>query len=317
MPTSQQYRLHGILAGGTWIGELEDTTPASNVELITAYAGGSITPSFRGAQGAKPDISFTTPQIKTILDACTDGDGISCKDYSGGNVDLFYRAADPFGANEAIGSSVHEVVRARRAMLVWTEISAKQGADATIQCRLIPTITGTDIPLLGIGSQTIAANVNVAEKYTLGPVEINGAGSFLDGVQGWSFAQSFSIEPTASDGDIYPSIVSLQRGDPILSIDMSDLGLWADHGVTGTALTAIQACLRKRNVDQAANYADASEVHIVFTANDNPAGFIYVDQSSGGVGDWASVGLKLALRRSAVGTTHPLAVATTSAIAVT
>jgi len=318
MATIARYVLHGILLpGATWVTELADVTAAANVELLTGYAGGAVTPSFRGAQGARPDVTFSTPQIKTILDQCTDGDGVSMADYNEANVDLYYRLATAFGSRGAITDAEHLVVRARRSMMIWTQLEAKQGQPASIQCRIIPTFDGTNIPIVGIGSQTIPANLNVAEQFTLGPVELQGSGAWIDGVQGWTFAQGLEPDVDASDGDIYASHAGLGRGDPILTIDTPDVGLWEEYGVTGVALTALAAHLRKRNVDLAANHADATECHIKLSATDDPCGFVHVVDSKGGVADKATLGLRCALRRSVVGTTHPLTVATASAIALT
>ncbi|HUX17449.1 MAG TPA: hypothetical protein VMW52_13310, partial [Phycisphaerae bacterium] len=245
MGTSVQYVLHGILLpGATWITELSDLTPAANVDLLTAWAGGAVTPSFRGAQGATPDVTFSTPQIKTILDECTDGDGVSIADYSASNVDLYYRKATAIGSRGLIGAAEHLVVRARQSMMIWTQLEAKQNGVASIQCRLVPTFDGTNIPIIGIGSETIALNLNVTQQYTLGPVKLNGGA--VDGVQGWSFAQGLDPNIKASDGDIYASFAGLRRADPILTIDTPDVGLWETHGVTGTVLTALVAYLRKR-----------------------------------------------------------------------
>ena len=104
MGTTSQYYLHGVLLGGaTWVPVLSDATPAANVDFLTEWAGAAVTPSFTGAQQAIPDVTFTTSEIKTILDACTDGDGVSIKGYSSTQIDLCYRLATNFGSREACG----------------------------------------------------------------------------------------------------------------------------------------------------------------------------------------------------------------------
>jgi len=311
--TTLQYYLHGILLDATWIGELTDVTPAANVELITKYAGAAIVPSFRGAHGAKPEITFRTPAIKTILDLCTDGDGISLKDYNDKNVDLYYRLASNFGTRAAIGEASHLLVRAKRSMLYWTRIEARQNQIAEIECRVVPTFDGTNNPLAGLGSQTIPADVLAPSQWTLGPVKANG--SFIDGVQGWTLEQNHELNEKASDGQTFLTFVGIRRCDPVLSIDTPDLSYWVTPGTDGVQLTALLAYLTKKSSDGTTNVADAAEEHIKFSNNDSPCGFLVPNQGSAGVQQEASLGLRANLRISTGTTLHPLAVDTAAAIA--
>ncbi|MHC4179687.1 MAG: hypothetical protein ACYSWU_19415, partial [Planctomycetota bacterium] len=124
--TADQYILHGILLPGPlWITQLEDATPAANIEHLTSYGGGATTPSFRGGNVAVPDIRFTTTQIKSILDECTDGDGVSIADYSASDVDLFFRKMDNFQTTETIATAAHMRIRASQSMMYWERIEAR------------------------------------------------------------------------------------------------------------------------------------------------------------------------------------------------
>lgn len=311
--TTKQYILHGILLPGpTWITQLEDTTPAANIAYLTSYGGGATTPSFRGGNSAIPDIRFTTTQIKTILDECTDGDGVSVADYSAGDVDLFYRAMDNYQTTEAIANLTHLRLRASQCMMYWERIEARQGQVATIACRIVPTWDGTNLPLTGLGSQAISAEGLVSDQFTLGPVKVNGTD--IDGVQGWTLDQGWGEQITASDGQIYPTFAALRRGDPVLNVDTPDLDQWASSGVTGLSVTALIAFLTHKSSTGVANVANATETHISFTANDNPAGLATVENSSGGADGVASASLRIGLRISTATTLHPLAVDTTAAI---
>ena len=314
MALTKQYYLHGLyLNEATYIPVVSDLTPAANVEYLTEYAGAAVTPSFRGGQSAIPDVTFTTSEIKAILDLCTDGDGVSIADFNASQADLLYRRGDNYGSRDAIGDGTALVVRARKPAMVWTRIEARQGQDGTIQVRLIPTWDGTNDPLVGVGSQSIGANLNVGVKFTLGPVSINGSG--VDGVSGWTLEQGLDLNIKAADGEIFPRFVGLRRSDPVLTVDTPDLDLWETYKVMGTQMTALIAYLRKRAADTVANVANATAEHIKFTATDNPCGMVTCEQSSGGVTDEASLSLRCALRRSVVGTTHPLTVSTAAAIA--
>jgi hypothetical protein len=315
MPGSNnQYILHGILLDGpTWIGQLEDVTPAQNVDELISYAGGATVPSFVGGNQVLPRIEFSTTQIKTILDTCTSGDGVSCKDYSAANVDLFYRKLDNFGTTDAIGTASHLRIRAVRSLMYWTRIEARQGAPATIDVVIVPTYDGSNKPLQGLGAQTIAANINVADQFTLGPVKLNG--SWIDGVQGWTFDQGLSELLTPSDGQVHATFCGLHRSQPVLTIDTPDLGQWPTLDDPGLSVTALIAFLTKKHATALSNVADATVEHIRFTAQDNPAGLAYIDRSTGGGNGPATAPLRIPLRISTSSTLHPFAVSTGAAIA--
>lgn len=308
-----QYILNKILLpGAVSINCLEDAAPAANIEFLTSYGGGATTPSFRGANSAVPDITFTTTAIKQILDVCSDGDGVSVHDYSAGDIDLFYRKMDKFQTTEAIGNAVHQRIRASQSMLYWTRIEARQGRPATIACRILPTYDGTNLPLVGLGGQVIAAQGLVGDQFTLGPVKLNG--TFVDGMQGYTLDQGWGEQVTAGNGLIYPEFVGLRRGDPVLTLDTPDLAHWDTSGGAGLSVTALLAYLTKMSATGAANVADATAEHIKFTGNDNPCGLATVENGSGGGDEPASVSLRIGLRINAGATLHPLAVDTTSAI---
>ncbi|HUX14942.1 MAG TPA: hypothetical protein VMW52_00630, partial [Phycisphaerae bacterium] len=276
MGTTNQWYLHGLLLpDASWIGQLEDTTPASNVEYITSYAAGAVVPSFRGGRGAVPDITFTTPQIKKILDAC----GFTGAGYSASYIDLFYRKAKNLNSREPIASEVHQVVRARRCLLYWQTLRASQGQPATLACRILPTFDGTNPPLAGVGSQAIAANLLVSEEFTLGPTKLNG-GAWVDGVQEFTLELNPQMNEKASDGQVYPTFAGIRQHDPVITLRGPDVEYWNTIGVAGLQITALASYLRRMQPDQNAAYSDASAQHVKLTGKDNPCGMASLENTT-------------------------------------
>ena len=309
MGSSNEYYLHGILLpGGTWISSLTDTTPKAAVQHITEFAPSAIVPSFRGGYGARPEISFTTPQIKTILDTC----GLVGADLSASNVDLFYKRATNLGTREAIADLDHLRIRCVRSMLVWDRISARQGQLATVSCRLVPTYDGTNAPLQPTGGVAITAEIKTADFFTLGPVAINGTN--VDGAIEWDLNLNLTYKEQASEGEPYLSYFGVHRHDPVLTVTPEDLGYWATIDVTGLTMTALVAYLRKLDADDVGPLADGTAEHIKFTAEDNPCGLATLDDTSGGIDDTGNVPIRCALRLSDVTSGHVLAESTASAI---
>lgn len=309
MTMAAKYYLHGIqLPDGTWITQLTDTTPTPNINYLTEYSAGEVVPSFRGAQGAKPEITFTTPQIKTILDAC----GMIGASQAAGNVDLYYREAVNLGTRTAIAVAQHMRLRCVKAFLHWTRISAQQDQPATIACRLVPTFDGTTVPLVAISNAAIAAQGLASEQYTLGPVQLNAAA--IGGVTGWDLELNPTLSEEASDGEDFLSWVGVERHDPVLSVTPRRLADWATAGLSGLALTAAVFYLRKRQPDLVRVYTDATAGHIKFSAVDNPCGMATIEQITGGAPQPAQGRLRCGFRISTAATAYPLTVDTASAI---
>lgn len=309
--TTKRYWLHGLLINATWVPVLQNADPALNLEYVIKRAGAAVTISFVGARQAAPSIPFATSAIKTILDLCTDGDGVSISNQSANNIDLCFRRGTNFASRSAIDAGDSLIVRADTACLVWTAIEATE-EQAIIECEVHPTYDGTNLPLIGVGSQNIAAHQNVGDEFGLGPVKLNGA--FIDGVSRWRLDQQLEMDKAFGSGSAYPTFAGLKHTAPLLTVDTPDLDLWDTHD-QGTQATALIAFLRKLNPDVVGYIAEATAENISLTANDNPCGGIFVENSSGGIEDPASLSLRVQLRRSAVATTHPLAVDTTAAIA--
>jgi len=295
--------LYGVaLPSGALISELTDCTPKANVEVLTAMCAGDVVPQFIGGQGARPQIDFRSPQIKTILDAC----GLYGYDASAGNTDLHYRSGTNLSTRAATGLRI----RCVRALLYWAQIQARHGGLADVGCTLVPTYDGTNAPMTPAGAITIPGMSALPQQYfTLGPVVING--SPVAGVTDWSLDLGVKTNIEATDGESYPSWCGIESHTPVLTVNTRTLGCWATVGVGGLALISLAFYLRKKRLDNAGCEENVSAVHIKFTAT---TGVVYIDQSSGGVDGPAGGSLKIHLRRASPSATHCLAANTASAI---
>jgi hypothetical protein len=303
MITQLEYLWGLSLPNSAMITELVDCTPKPAVELLSALCAGDVVPQFVGGHGAQPQVDFRSPQIKTILDAC----GLYGYDTSAGNTDLHYRAGTNLSTRAAIGLRV----RCLRALLHWTQISARQKGAAEISCSLIPTFDGTNAPLSVAGSSAVPVLGALPQQYyTLGPVVVNGAA--LAGVSDWSLDLGVKTNVEAADGESYPSWCGVESHSPVLTVNCRAIGAWYTAGMGGTALTSLAFYLRKKRLDNMACEENATAVHIKFTA---AKGLLYVDQLGGGADGPASCTVKIYLRRAAPADIHCLAVDTASVIA--
>lgn len=263
MSISNVYRMHSIDLGSGSITQLTDLNLNTGIAELVVAPSGDVAPGFTGINEGRPEMSFSTQQLKTILDECTQ-DGISA-DLSGGNVDAFYRIADPFGQLTAEASSAHMRARcASNSMLCWSTIRANQGGLADVSCRLVPIMIDSNAPMQVAASQAIATAASVQELFTLGPVKLNG--SFVSGVQDLTIDSGISVRVLADSGSPWPTFVHVDAVAPRIRFTTAEAGILATLGVTGTPLTALIVYLRKKAAGGAvANVADATAEHIGFT----------------------------------------------------
>jgi hypothetical protein len=304
MSVDSLHYLHGLnLAGGTFLSQLEDTTPASVTQMLTGYAAGHPQPLFQAVASQKPEIAFTTPQLATLL-AATGIFGTALE----GNTDLYYKAGVRGGYRVAAASEAHQRFRAVRSFLYPTRISVSHQQVAQASCRIKLLYDGSNSPLVALGSLALAGTPTAAEQYTLGPVEVNGV--TFDGEQSLELDFSPQIDEVGDQGDIWDSWCSGATINPTLTFRSTKLETWATYGLVGSAITSLRFWLKRKQPD-AANYADGSSQHIRFVLNGG--GVLVPQQTSAGGNRFAETGVMIA-PRSTDSTVNVFTIATAVAI---
>ena len=280
--------LHGIaFSGGGFLSEVTDLTPATNLDELIGYASGYPDPLFVANRMVKPDVRFSTPQLKTILDLCG---STFIADLSGGNTDLYYKLATNLGVRVADATTSHNRIRMATGAMYWEEIGAVHGQDATMTARIVPIYNGTNNPFVPAGSLALAGTPAAASFYTLGPVAINAA--TLNGVKSWRLNLGLQVLEESSGGDVYTTFCGIGQRAPVLEITSLEVGAWASYGLNGTAVSSLAFSLRKKSAD-GGNIADGTTGHIVFSAS---YGKIDVINTSGSGNTPATTTLRIPLR---------------------
>jgi hypothetical protein len=296
-----------VLSNGDVIDQLTDTNPTTNVNRLAQWAAGDPIPTAQIGFGAAPEVTFTTPQVKTILDAC----GLYGLDMSAGNADLYYRKAVAYGTRETLAAEAHVRLRAVQALLLWDTITCRKGGLAEISCRIIPTYDGSTAPLVPLSSQAIPTCGAATEFFGMGPIELNTTN--LSELEEWTFNLNPEAQVKVFAGEDYPSHVHVARHAPELNITTSDLDYWETIGVGGLNLTSVEAWLRKRQANSVQSVADGTAEHIKITG---ALGLATTGGSSGGAdSDPATMTINAALRAADCSAANAATISTASAIA--
>lgn len=264
------YYPHAIYVPGictiTQIGDQMEV--GHNFQDLTEFSASQVGPQFTGSHMAAPDNRFSTTQIKSVLDACTEYN-IS-RDLSGTTASVQYKAGKNLnhrmaddnggaGGNHLFGNMQEN------AMLAWESISARQDGTAEIRCRIgavYKVSTGAD-PLVFTSTNDITVASDVAHLFTLGPAKLNG--SFIEGVEEADVENNIEYEEASGDGDNFLTYLGIRRYRPVFTFRTRNSSYLTTYGTRGTALSSFSFWLRKK-LASAINVADATEEHILFTA---------------------------------------------------
>lgn len=262
--------LHGILNGSTFISEFTSQEVSPSIQTIIATAAGQVYPQFASVARVVPMKRFTTPQIKTVLDA-TGVDGIA--DWSGSNTDLYFKATADQSNRGASASNLHHRFRSPKAFLVLERITASHdGGDAQAQCVIYCSYDGTNAPLAYTGSVALSGTPATDEHFTIGPQFLNS--SELDGPQSLDIDWRQNILQAGGSGDLYNTFHAQLQSAPIATIDVTPSGIWS----AGLAFDITSCSMYLRKKGRTGNVANATAEHIKFSI---PDGLACIGRSGG------------------------------------
>lgn len=306
MGVSSVWFLHGVkFPGAQFLSQLDDAQASPKINELVAYAAGYPDPLFLAEEGSVVEQTFTTTQIKTILDLCGAG-GIA--DLSAGNTDLFYKLGTNLGVRAADASTVHQRMRMTTGAMYWNDISVEHQKTARLGGRIVPIFNGTNSPLIPAGGLALSGTPTSAELYTLGPLEING--SELPGVGRMRIGLELKLMELGAGGDLYTTFCAVELRAQYIEAESLEVGAWNTFGLDGLAVSSVVGYLRRKTAD-GGNVANGTASHISVTGS---AGRCAIQNTRGGGNKPASTTLRISLRTTAAGTAV-FAINTATAIA--
>lgn len=287
------YYLHGIvLPSGALLGQLTDTSPAINSQLVDAYTSGFPQPLFRAIASQKFQVSFTSYAIGQLLNLiATDTNSRPwAANLSAANVDLLYKRGRDLGLRYGAADPNHVRLRVPRCMLYWDTITGPHQGDATIAANIIPTYDGTNPPIIPAGTVTLSGTPAVDERYTMGPVWLN-ASTSIESEQSFSVQSGAQREEAGSKGLVWDTYTAIKTLDPQAQITALGPPM-AGLAAAGTAITQLDCWLRAKSQD-GHNVADGSASHIKIAM---PYGIMLAEGVSGGGNNPAQTTLRGSIR---------------------
>ncbi len=285
MSTDAVYTLGAVAVSGSSAFNLDGVESGNADTGLTRNAlegGGQPYPSWICTLESKPTIPLTVSDMKTLLDVVNPLSGFAFPQttvYT--TTDFFFTKLAASGTRA--GSSAHVRARLAEGFFVLNSISVAQGGHATASVTIYPTYDGTNLPFAYATTASLPHTPTVDELFTLGPVKING--TTLSNVTGWTLELNPQVVVPLSDGDLYPTQISLMKVTPKFTVTTTDVAALSTYTLTGTAQTssATEFFLRKLT-KHGTRVADATEEHIMFALSSSQ-GQIYTTGAGGSNND--------------------------------
>lgn len=258
MALTNTSQLYAVKLGSSLFHMLGDATLSSNVQDLIETPVGATMPLFNSALQERPDIGFSTHQIKSALALL----GVAGGD--AGIARLFGRRIANKTGPVAVASSVHHSWTASASMGVINTISASNRQKATAQVRVIMLKNGATAALVYAGNGAVDAFTTAIENYVLGPILVNG--TILEGTNDFSLSFNPRVSEPDDDYETEPVFAAVEATQPMISFSTTAKSIWALHN---TQFLTAGGPLKVNLIQQIQNgkrEADTALKHILFTA---------------------------------------------------
>lgn len=254
--------LHGLVSTSPsfFLSQIHSSRLSTEIEQSIAAAAGVPFPQFVANTGQRPNITFETSQLATLLGQT----GLSGVDLTAGTTSLYLKKAKQLARREANASTVHTRFLAEQCGLFWTTITARNRGRATASCVLKIPYDGSNEPIVPAGSVALAGTSTASEWFVAGPVKLNGVQ--FQGVQEITIDSGLRFIEAGSDSDLYDTFVAVEQVAPTITIRTLDATVLSTMGLNGAAVGGSGFVVYLKAATSGANYASAgSSAHIKFS----------------------------------------------------
>jgi hypothetical protein len=261
----KKYSIHGVkLLGGVPLTLSQLTTRTVNPKPTVIYnsGAGQFSPSFAAVAGVEPEVTLDTTEIARILAAVPvlTGLGIAAgRTYTG--AEIYYEGKEDMGGRVGNLLSFKHVVS--KAMLVTRTITVEQRGEARASMTMLALSTdGSTSPMTDVDLVTAPNPIFATEKFTLGPVLINGVR--VNGVVGVTIDFGLEIVASMEAGETFPKFATINRLEPRITLRTNDVSLLTSFPLTGTNLATGAIVYLRKFQQSSIVYPDNQAQHVSF-----------------------------------------------------
>lgn len=255
MAVPKVFKLSAIVINSTQINVLDNANLDPEFEMAMERAAGEVSPSHVAIMSMAPSISFRTKEVAKVLGVVSPLTGLC---FPTGTVVCYF--AQKGKCAPTLGNGNHVSATFTSGLVVVESISADQAGDAVLEGKIYAIWDETDPIVQFSNSANLPSNITVSEKFTLGPVNINGTA--IDDVQSVRWEFSPQVERTSATGQAYPTMVNLETISPVVRVGILDASRLNTY-VLGLAqsASATNSYLRKL-ANMGSRVADGTAQHV-------------------------------------------------------
>lgn len=256
----KSYVLYAVSINGTLIDGITRQHIGAGLSKIKNFNDGSADVRFVATMSRRTTIEFATRAVaKALAVVGARGAAISS------NITLFFQKNADSG--ERSSGSAHLKVVLTSGLIIPQTLRASQDGEAEISYQIIPVSSdGTTDPLTFTDSQALAGTPNSGEKFTVGPVTLNGTD-----IEAQSIEINFgiSVETRSHSGFHLPIQANIKTVAPTLTVATKDLSKISTFGLSGTAQSATDTLVYLRKIDEnGIRVANATAEHVKISIDD-------------------------------------------------
>lgn len=254
MSATNQFQLYAVKSGSTVIHQLADATLSRNVQEIVETPVGGVLPLFTGEVGQRPDLTFSSHQLKTLVTL------LGLLGANTGIVKLFGRKITNKTGSAAIASTTHASWTSAASMGYLTTITASNRGRASANVRKVFLYDGTNATIVYSGSASLDSYTSALEQYILGGIVL--AGSVLDGTNDFTLNLNPQVLEPEDDFQYDPTFCAITKIEPTIEFSTSDPSIWSSNGAAVTNLKVNLLAVKKNGQRE----LDADAKHIVIAS---------------------------------------------------
>jgi len=307
MALGNVYGLYGVGVGSTLLGGMTGATLNTGTEVRGETSSGELYPRIQSTVAQKPTASWSTRSIAAALTAVPVL-GKKIADLTGGLKLYVQQHAD--GGTRTAGAA-HKLFQILEGLIFHTNLSVEHQGDALINSTALITYDGTNNPIIPSEAVALPAGLTDSERFSLGPVTINGVA--LSALRSVELAFGINAVSEGSDGEVWDRFSSIRTIVPVLTLRGIDPDWFKAAGaiplVGGPGTHANTIIYLRKRIDGGTFVADGTAQHIKMTA----AGLAFIEtpmEVSGS--DSSETSLVMPLQFD--GTNAPVIINTASAI---
>lgn len=220
--------IHAILLDDVNLTQCTQVSISPGIADLIVAAGGQVDPTFVAVSKASPGITFTTTEIKRVLDKLDETgvpmDGLSIVAGTDAPVIVYFQLHPQYGTRSTDNDFISVTIT--DCLVTPQALDVQDGQAAAISLNITPAIsTGVNVVTVATGVNNPAITMTVDQQYTAGPIKINTASidvANFNNVQSGSMGFGIDVATISGDGVIYSKIAYIRSRNPTITAQLTD-----------------------------------------------------------------------------------------------